>query len=114
MFESANLEELAKLLQSVITPQVVGDGKMWKLTDPTRHKIRLAMFGRGRPSNSLNADSPAKQSELLSQFTAKVAGPMIERLPPHTAAWGVLMLYEEFVNVVFVNPFWESEVGGGD
>ena len=114
MFETANLEELAKLLQSVITPQVVADGKMWKLNDQTRHKIRLAMFGRGRPNNSMANVSAAEQSEMLDQFTAKVAGPMIERLPPHTAAWGVLMLYEEFVNAVFVHPFWESEVGGGD
>ena len=51
---------------------------------------------------------------LLSQFTKKVAGPIIEALPPHTASWAVLMLYEEFVDAVFIGTVWEPDVGGGD
>ena len=114
MFESANLEELAKIVQSVITPEVVSEAKMWKLTDHQRHKIRLAMFGPGSPNVGVAEVSGPDQKVLLSQFTKKVAGPIIEALPPHTAAWAVLMLYEEFVDAVFIGTVWEPDVGGGD
>ena len=33
MFESANLEELANIVQSVITPEIVSGATMWKLND---------------------------------------------------------------------------------
>src|SRR6267154_1033256 len=98
MFESANLEELARVVQRVITPEVVSDGKPWELNDQLRREIRLAMFGRGRPSGGNVAVSLAEQKELLGQFTKMVAGPIIGSLSPHTAAWAVLMLYEEFVD----------------
>ena len=114
MFESANLEELAKIVQIVITPEVVSEAEMWKLNDQLRHKIRLAMFGPGRPNGGIAAVSAPEQRELMSQFSKMVAGPIIEALPPHTAAWAVLMLYEEFVDAVFVHPDGEAEVGGGD
>ena len=112
MFESANLEELAKVVQGVITPEVVSEARMWELNDHLRHKIRLAMFGPGSPNRG-NADiSVAEQKELLSQFSKMVAGPIIESLPPYTAAWAVLMLYEEFVDAVFIDPAWEPDLGG--
>src|SRR5260370_23392596 len=112
MFESANMEELAKVVHSVITPEVVADGKMWKLNEQLRHKIRLAMFGPGRPNGGNAVVAVADQKELMSQFTTRIAGPIIESLPPHTSAWAVLMLYEEFVNAVFLHPVWDADVGG--
>jgi hypothetical protein len=114
MFESVNLVELAKVVKSVITPEVVSEGKMWTLNDQQRHKIRLAMFGPGRPNGGIADGSPEEQRELLSEFTSRVAGPIIEALPPHTAAWAMLMLYEEFVDAVFVQAVMEADVGGGD
>jgi hypothetical protein len=114
MFESANLVELAKLAESVITPEVVSEGKMWQLNDNLRHKIRLAMFGPGKPSCGSADLSVAERKELLSQFTKMVAGPIIESLPIYTAAWAVLMLYEEFVDAVLIQPLWEADLGGGD
>jgi hypothetical protein len=114
MFEQANLQELAKVVQGVITPEVVTDGKMWKLNDQVRHKIHLAMLGPGWRNGRIADASAPEQRELLSQFSKVVAGPIIELLPAHTAAFAVLMLYEEFVNAVFINPVWEADVGGGD
>jgi hypothetical protein len=113
MFESANLKELAKVVQGVITPEVVSEGKMWKLNNNQRHKVRLAMFGPGKPSGGSADLSLWEQKEVLSQFTKKVAGPIIESLPPYTAAWAVLMLYEEFVDAVLIQPLCEADVGGG-
>jgi hypothetical protein len=114
MFESVNLEELAKVVQSVITPEVVSEGKTWKLNDNLRHRIRLAIFGSGRPTSGLADASAPEQKEMLSQFTNRIAGPIIESLPPHTAALAALMLYEEFVDMVFIQPVLEADVGGGD
>ena len=114
MFESVNVLELAKVVQGVITPEVVSEGKIWRLNDNLRHKIRLAMFGPGRPNGGSADVSVPEQQELLSQFSKMVAGPIIELLPPDTAAWAVVMLYEEFVNEVFVHPLCEADVGGGD
>jgi hypothetical protein len=85
---------------------------MWKMNGDLRRKIRRAMFGPGSPYGGPDDISAMEQSDLLSQFSKKVAGPIIETLPPHTAAWAVLMLYEEFVDAVFVHPAWD--VGGGD
>ena len=114
MFESANLQELVKAVQVAITPEVIGEGKMWKLNDQLRHKIRLAMFGPGRPGSGFADVSVAEQRERLSQFTKMVAGPIIESLPPDTAAWAVVLLYEEFVDAVFVHPVRDADLGGGD
>lgn len=114
MFDSVNRQELARLVQSVITTEVVSDGKLWKLDEPLRRKIRNAMFGPGRPRPGAAEVSPTDQREMLSQFNQRVAGPMIEALPPHTAAWAVLMLYEEFVDAVFVLPYCGADIGGGD
>ena len=38
MFEPANLEELAKVVHSFITPEVVSEAKRSKLNDHLRHK----------------------------------------------------------------------------
>jgi hypothetical protein len=114
MFESANLLELTKIVKSLITPEVVAKANMPKLNGPLRHKIRLAMFGPGRPNGGVADFSVAEQREMLSEFTKKVAGPIIEALPANAAAFAVLMLYEEFVDAVFIRPVWEADVGGGD
>ena len=114
MFKSVNSEELAKIVQTVITPDLVAEGKMWKLNDHLRHKIRMAMFGPGWPNGRIADASVLEQREMLSQFTKMVAAPIISALPKHTAAFAVLMLYEEFVNAVFIQPVWEADVGGGD
>ena len=114
MLESTNLKELAKVVQSVITPETVAETKMWKINDSLRHKLRLAMFGPGRPNGGMTDVSVTEQRELLSQFTQMVAGPIMEWLPPNIAAYGVLLLYEEFVNAVFIHPTCEADVGGGD
>ena len=111
MFESANLAELAKIAQSVITPAVLAGSKAWKLSAQQRLTVRVAMFGHGRPDSGLTDASAEDQSDLLSAFTKRVAGPIIEQLPPHTAAFAVLMLYEEFVKAVFIQPALEADVG---
>jgi hypothetical protein len=113
MFESANLQELGSLTRSVITPQVVEEGKTWNLDDQLRRKIRLAMFGSRRPRADHSAVSVPEQRELLREFTKRVVEPIVASFPPHTAAWAVLMLYQEFVDAVFIQPLWESDVGGG-
>ena len=112
MFESANLVELAKIAQSVITPEVVAGSKVWKLNEQSRHNIRVAMFGRGNPDLGMADASVQEQNALLTDFTRVVAGPLIELLPPHSAAFAVLMLYEEFVKAVFIQPVLEAEIGG--
>ena len=71
------------------------------------------MFGPGNTNGGLAAIAVLDQKEMLSQFTKRVAGPIIQSLPPHTAAWAVLMLYEEFVDAVFIHPV-EADVGGRD
>ena len=111
MFESANLAELAKIAQRVITPAVLAGSKACKLSEQDRHDIRVAMFGHERPDNGLTDTSAEDQSDLLSAFSKRVAGPLIELLPPHTAAFAVLMLYEEFVQAVFIQPALEADVG---
>lgn len=110
MFEATNLDSLAELVQSVITPDVVAQGKMSKLNDQQRHKIHLALFGPEKPSAT--DASIAEQKEMVSQFTTRIAGPIIEALPTDIAAFAVLMLYEEFVNAVFIQPVVEADVGG--
>src|SRR4051812_10065910 len=112
MFVSANLVELAKLAQSVITQDVISGSKVWKLNEHTRHALRTAMFGRAKPSYDVTDASAQEQGKLLGEFTGTVAGPMIELLPPDTAAFAVLMLYEEFVKAVFIQPLLEEELGG--
>ena len=112
MFKFANLEELAKVVQRVITPEVVSGGTIRKLNDDQRRKIRLAMFAPGSFHGRIASASVPEQRELLSQFTNMVAGPISELLPPSTAAFAVLVLYEEFVNAVFIQPVWEADVGG--
>jgi hypothetical protein len=114
MFESVNVRELAKIVQSVITTEAVSEGKIWRMNDHLRHKIRLAMFGPGRPNGGSVEVSMRDQRELLSQFSKMIAGPIIEALPADTAARAVVMLYEEFVDAVFVRPLCEADVGGGD
>ena len=113
MFESVNLKELAKVVQSVITPEVVSEGGTWRLNERLRHKIHFAMFGPGRPNGGIFDMSTLEQRELLSQFTEMVAGPIIESLPPDTGAWAAVMLYEEFVDAVFIQPLCEADAGGG-
>jgi hypothetical protein len=114
MFDHANPESLVKVVRSVITPEVVSEGKYWELNDRQRHDIHLAMFGPGAPSVTNAQTSPHEKKELQRQFTETVARPLMRALPPHTAAWGVLMLYHEFVDAVYVRPIWEADIGGGD
>lgn len=114
MFESANLPELARLAQSVITAKVVSGSKSWHLNDDIRQKIRAALFGRHKPDSAVAVIPPHEQKELLDQFSQCVAAPVIQLLPAETAAFAVLVLYEEFVNTVFIDPVMESDVGTGD
>ena len=72
MFETAKLQELGRLTRSVITPQVVEEGKSWNLDDHQRRKIRLAMFGSRRPHRELAVVSVPEQRELLREFTTMV------------------------------------------
>jgi hypothetical protein len=112
MFASVNLAELAALARSVITQDVISGSKVWKLDAHARRAIRVAMFGRAKPACDVAGASAQEQSEVLSEFTSTVAGPLITRLPPDTAALAVLMLYEEFVKAVFIQPLSEDELGG--
>ncbi len=112
MFALANVVELARIAQSVISQDVVSGSKVWRLNEQSRYDLRLAMFGRAKPDCDMIDVSPQDQSDLLSEFTETVAGPIIELLPPHTAALAALMLYEEFVKAVFIQPLTEEEVGG--
>jgi len=113
MFESANPKELTKVVQSVITPEVVSDGKAWELSGKQRDRVRLAMFGPGRPTGG-GTVSRAEHKEILKQFKDKIAGPMLGSSPSHKARCGVLMVYEVFVDEVFIRPVWEPDLGGGD
>jgi len=114
MFDHANPESLVKVVRSVITPEVVLDGKHWELSDRQRNDVRVAMFGPGAPSVTNAQTSSAEHKELQRQFSETVARPLMRALPAHTAAWGVLMLYHEFVDAVYVRHVWEADFGGGD
>ena len=109
MFELANLGELEKLTMSIITPQVVHEGQVCCLDDPMRRKIRHAMFGARGPKSGR---SVLEQRELLGQFTKEIVEPILESLPPQAAPTAVLILYQEFVDAVFIQPIWEGDVGG--
>ena len=87
---------------------------------PVTGTLMSSYVTRDRPSfsrpsttrdNGLTDTSAEDQSDLLSAFSKRVAGPLIELLPPHTAAFAVLMLYEEFVQAVFIQPALEADVG---
>jgi hypothetical protein len=69
------------------------------------------MFGPGWPNGRIADSTVPEQRDVVSQFTKMVAGPIIDLLPTYTAAFAVLMLYEEFVNAVFIHAVWE-DVGG--
>jgi hypothetical protein len=114
MFDHANPESLVKVVRSVITSDVVSEGKYWELDDRQRQDIHLAMFGPGTPSVGNPHASLPEQKEAQREFTEKVARPVLRALPPHTGAWGVLLLYHEFVDAVYIRPVWEADIGGGD
>jgi hypothetical protein len=114
MFESTNLPELAKLAQGIIATQGTSRSKPWNLTDDVHRRIHAAMFGRGVPDRHIADASAQEQKGLLNLFTQNVAGPIIELLPSDIAAFAVLLLYEEFVNGVFIDPMMEADIGGGD
>ncbi len=114
MFEQVNVEELEKIVRGVITPEVVTEGNLWHLNDGLRGRIRRAMFGPGRPTGGIANLSATEQRAVTNMFTKKVASPLIDSLPAHTSAWAVLMLYDEFVNAVFIQPEWDGDIGGGD
>lgn len=109
MFDSANLKELEAITLGLITPQVVEDGNIGNLDDPTRRKIRHAMFGARGPNRGR---SVLEQRELLNQFTKMIVEPILESFPPAAAPTAVLILYQEFVDAVFIQPIWEGDVGG--
>ena len=109
MFESANLKELESLTMGLLTPQVVHEGQMWNLDDPTRRKIRHAMFGSRGPNRGRTV---LEQRELLNQFTKMIVEPIMDSFPPAAAPTAVLILYQEFVDAVFIQPIWEGDVGG--
>lgn len=114
MFNTANLDELRRITQGVITQEAVEEGKTWKLDDHQRRQIRRAMFGPGKPNSGNGHRSVREQREMLNQFTKMVVDPIIESLPQDIAACAVLVLYEEFVDAVFIQPSWEEEGGAGD
>ena len=58
---------------------------------------------------SINACPPR-----IANTAEKIAEPMTRAFPPHKAGCGVLMVYEVFVDEVFINPVWEPDLGGGD
>ncbi len=112
MFAAANLKELAHVAQTVITPEVVSGGDVWHVDEPTRHAIRVALFGRARPDLRTAETAAQDQNAVLRAFTATVAGPLIARLPADVGAFAMLMLYEEFVKAVFIQAVLEAEIGG--
>jgi hypothetical protein len=112
MFESVNLAALANIAQSVITPEVATGTKAWRVDSHQRHRLYHALFPRGKPGPDVEGASPEDQNALLSQFTACVASPLIEFLPPAIAPFAVLMLYEEFVKAVFIQSVLQVETGG--
>lgn len=112
MFEHVNHQDLEKVTMSVITPQVVEEGRPWTITPDVRRRIRHAMFGARGTGGGL-ADAPvAEQRELLSQFTKMVVEPIVASLPATVSPWAVLILYQEFVDAVFIQPLWDGDVGG--
>src|SRR5687767_12863385 len=111
MFETVNLAALADIAQSVISSEVAAGTKPWRVDDRQRQRLYHALFNRGKPDPHVADATPEEQTALLGQFTTHVAGPLIELLPPTTAAFAVLMLYEEFVRAVFIQPMLRAETG---
>jgi hypothetical protein len=114
VFRRAAASPLRRIVGGIITQDAVDQGRTWKLTNHQRQKIRHAIFGAGMAGSADGELSPTDRKELFSEFTKKVVDPLIETLPKEIAAWAVLMVYEEFVDAVFIQPFWEKDIGGGD
>jgi hypothetical protein len=114
MFATVNLNEIRKIAHAVITEDTVARGRPWKLDNQQRKRIRVAMFGASRPKGKYGALSPIEQKELTGEFTKSVINPLLESLPQDVAAWAALVLYEEFVDAVFIQPLQEDEAGQGD
>ena len=114
MFESANLQELTKVTLSILTPQVIEQGKSWRIDGDQRRKIRQAMFGTRAARSAPAGDSVPEQREALNQFTTRVVEPIIAALPAAASPLAVLILYQEFVDAVFIQPLWDADVGGAD
>jgi hypothetical protein len=112
MFEFTNLEELKRLTLSILTPQVIEKGKSWTLESEMQRKIRHALFGARGATIGLASASIPEQREVLSQFTNEVVEPIIASLPAAASPLAVLILYQEFVDAVFIQPLWEADVGG--